>query len=210
MEPGAYGQLGLSDLFEMREECLREFGFADVYRRAGPPFPSWARPQMSFGCWFLRRSFPGYEGAEKLSNSVDAQMRGPTRPLRPARRAEPALVTAAPACSSSAGRRPSPGRRATAAPLILCHMFNTICPNSERPRRPRLDKERENAAALAVLPDLLRELDAAPARARLTALVEGVLAANIFDWGAQACVDLYHNGTILEIYRRAAPALVKP
>ncbi len=39
MEPGAYGQLGLSDLFEMREECLREFGFADVYRRAGPPPP---------------------------------------------------------------------------------------------------------------------------------------------------------------------------
>ena len=33
-EPGAYGQLGLSDLFEMREECLREFGFSDVYRRA--------------------------------------------------------------------------------------------------------------------------------------------------------------------------------
>ena len=31
-EPGAYGQLGLSDLFEMREECLREFGFSDVYR----------------------------------------------------------------------------------------------------------------------------------------------------------------------------------
>ena len=69
----------------------------------------------------------------------------------------------------------------------------------------RLDKERENAAALAVLPDLLRELDASPARARLTALVEGVLAANIFDWGAQACVDLYQNGTILEIYRRAPP-----
>lgn len=54
-----------------------------------------------------------------------------------------------------------------------------------------------------MLPDLLRELDASPARARLTALVEGVLAANIFDWGAQACVDLYQNGTILEIYRRA-------
>ena len=54
-----------------------------------------------------------------------------------------------------------------------------------------------------MLPDLLRELDAAPAAARLTALVEGVLAANIFDWGAQACVDLYHNGTILEIYRHA-------
>jgi type II pantothenate kinase len=31
-DPGCYGQLGLSDLFEMREECLREFGFSDVYR----------------------------------------------------------------------------------------------------------------------------------------------------------------------------------
>ena len=56
-------------------------------------------------------------------------------------------------------------------------------------------------AALEVLPDLLRELDETPPAARLTALVEGCLAANIFDWGAKACVDLYHNGTILEIYR---------
>lgn len=31
-EPGAYGQLGLSDLLEMREDCLREFRFTDVYR----------------------------------------------------------------------------------------------------------------------------------------------------------------------------------
>jgi len=30
--PHAYGELGLADLFEMREECLREFGFEDVYR----------------------------------------------------------------------------------------------------------------------------------------------------------------------------------
>ena len=33
-EPNAYGQVGLAELFEMREECLREFGFADVYRSA--------------------------------------------------------------------------------------------------------------------------------------------------------------------------------
>jgi type II pantothenate kinase len=33
-EPGAYGALGLADLFELREECLREFGFDDVYRWA--------------------------------------------------------------------------------------------------------------------------------------------------------------------------------
>jgi hypothetical protein len=32
--PGAYGQTGLFELLELREECLREFGFRDVYRCA--------------------------------------------------------------------------------------------------------------------------------------------------------------------------------
>ncbi len=36
-EPGAYGQLGLSDLLEMREDCLREFRFTDVYRCCTAP-----------------------------------------------------------------------------------------------------------------------------------------------------------------------------
>ncbi|KAG2443313.1 hypothetical protein HYH02_009380 [Chlamydomonas schloesseri] len=103
-EPGSYGALGLGELFEMREECLREFGFTDVYR---------------------------------------------------------------------------------------------------------LEKQRENAAALAALPDLLRELDAEPLPTRLLSLVEGVLAANIFDWGSQACVALYRDGTILDIYRAARERLGK-
>ncbi|WIA23193.1 hypothetical protein OEZ86_010083 [Tetradesmus obliquus] len=103
-DPGAYGQLGLSDLFEMREECLREFGFSDVYR---------------------------------------------------------------------------------------------------------LDKEGENDVALQVLPDLLTELDGMEQRQRLLALVQGILAANIFDWGAKACVELYTNGTILDIYREARRRLSK-
>ena len=33
-EPAAYGNIGLGELFEMREESLREFGFTDVYRWA--------------------------------------------------------------------------------------------------------------------------------------------------------------------------------
>ena len=78
-----------------------------------------------------------------------------------------------------------------------------MCLFQPEPVPARLDKERENVAALEVLPDLLKELDASPPAARLTSLVEGCLAANIFDWGAKACVDLYHNGTILEIYRCA-------
>ncbi|PSC76368.1 Pantothenate kinase 2 isoform B [Micractinium conductrix] len=101
-KPGAYGQLGLADLFELREECLREFGFSDVYRK---------------------------------------------------------------------------------------------------------DKERENSAALEVLPDLLAEIDEMAPPARLLALVQGVLAANIFDWGANACVQLYQSASILEMYREARTKL---
>ncbi|KAE8662222.1 Pantothenate kinase 2 [Hibiscus syriacus] len=43
---------------------------------------------------------------------------------------------------------------------------------------------RENEASLAVLPDLLLELDHMDEEARLLTLIEGVLAANIFDWGS--------------------------
>jgi hypothetical protein len=31
-EPAAYGKLGLANLLELREECLREFHFFDAYR----------------------------------------------------------------------------------------------------------------------------------------------------------------------------------
>ena len=101
-DSGSFGQMGLSDLFELREECLREAGFKDVYK---------------------------------------------------------------------------------------------------------LDKERENAAALEALPDLLSELDGLEPPARLLSLIQGALAANIFDWGAKACVDLYYSATILEMYRDAREKL---
>lgn len=31
-DAAAYGRLGLAELFELREECLREFGFQDIYK----------------------------------------------------------------------------------------------------------------------------------------------------------------------------------
>ncbi|KAH7434622.1 hypothetical protein KP509_06G026300 [Ceratopteris richardii] len=70
----------------------------------------------------------------------------------------------------------------------------------------RAIKQRENEASLAVLPDLLNELD----DARLLALIEGVLAANIFDWGSHACVELYRKGTIIEIYRMSRNKMRRP
>ncbi|CAN1347721.1 Pantothenate kinase 2 [Linum perenne] len=104
-EPAAYGKLGLANLLELREECLREFQFVDVYRSI---------------------------------------------------------------------------------------------------------KQRENEASLAVLPDLLMELDSMTEDTRLLTLIEGVLAANIFDWGSRACVDLYHKGTIIEIYRMSRNKMQRP
>ena len=71
-------------------------------------------------------------------------------------------------------------------------------------------KEAENEAALQVLPDLLAELDALAGEEQPLALVEGMLAGNIFDWGSRACVELYQNGTILEIYRNARSNLSRP
>ncbi|KAE9604397.1 putative pantothenate kinase [Lupinus albus] len=104
-EPTAYGKLGLANLLEMREECLREFHFGDVYKSI---------------------------------------------------------------------------------------------------------KQRENEASLAVLPDLLLELDGMDEETRLLTLIEGVLAANIFDWGSRACVELYHKGTIIEIYRMSRNKMQRP
>ncbi|KAL8118338.1 hypothetical protein AgCh_016028 [Apium graveolens] len=104
-EPAAYGKLGLANLLELREECLREFYFVDAYRSI---------------------------------------------------------------------------------------------------------KQRENEASLAVLPDLLLELDGMNEERRLLMLIEGVLAANIFDWGSRACVDLYHKGTIIEIYRMSRDKMHRP
>ena len=46
--------------------------------------------------------------------------------------------------------------------------------------------------------------------ARLFTLIEGVLAANIFDWGSRACVELYHKGTIIEIYRMSRKKMQRP
>ncbi|KAI3454489.1 hypothetical protein Pfo_011152 [Paulownia fortunei] len=113
-EPAAYGKLGLANLLELREECLREFHFLDAYRSIKQSF-------------FL-------------------------------------------------------------API----------------------RHRENEASLAVLPDLLMELDSMNEETRLLTLIEGVLAANIFDWGSRACVDLYHKGTIIEIYRMSRNKMQRP
>ena len=53
-------------------------------------------------------------------------------------------------------------------------------------------KRRENAAALAMLPELLAELDSTPTDQQPEKLAFGLMAGNIFDMGAAAAVERYN------------------
>ena len=57
-------------------------------------------------------------------------------------------------------------------------------------------KDRENAAALPMLPEVCRQIDAAAAEPadQLRAAIEGVFAGNIFDMGAEATAKAFLNG----------------
>ncbi len=55
-------------------------------------------------------------------------------------------------------------------------------------------KQRENEAALALLPGVLAELEGLPADAQLEALAVGLMAGNIFDLGSPATIAQYQAG----------------
>jgi type II pantothenate kinase len=55
-------------------------------------------------------------------------------------------------------------------------------------------KNRENAAALPLLPQVCRGIDALAGEPQLRAVIEGVFAGNIFDMGAEATAKAYMHG----------------
>ncbi|KAH8008911.1 hypothetical protein HPB51_007567 [Rhipicephalus microplus] len=57
-----------------------------------------------------------------------------------------------------------------------------------------LQKRLENEAALRLLPSRLSQLDAMEWRERQEALVTGLLAGNVFDWGAKEVARLLNSG----------------
>ena len=60
----------------------------------------------------------------------------------------------------------------------------------------RLLKQAENERALALLPALLSELDAASDRDRDRLIIEGVFAGNIFDMGAEHTQKMFEEGEV--------------
>lgn len=57
-------------------------------------------------------------------------------------------------------------------------------------------KQKENEAALLLLSKRLRELDALPWEQRQVALIEGIIAGNVFDWGAKEVSKLMEKGEL--------------
>jgi len=55
-------------------------------------------------------------------------------------------------------------------------------------------KNRENAAALPLLPEVCRGIDALKGAEQLQAIIEGVFAGNIFDMGAEATAKQFMHG----------------
>ncbi|HEY7119929.1 MAG TPA: ARMT1-like domain-containing protein [Tepidisphaeraceae bacterium] len=55
-------------------------------------------------------------------------------------------------------------------------------------------KNRENEAAIRLLPDVCRQIDALEGEAQLRAVIEGVFAGNIFDMGAEATAKAFLDG----------------
>ena len=73
----------------------------------------------------------------------------------------------------------------------------------------RLVKATQNEAALAILPQVIAELDATPAGARATLLVEGIFAGNIFDLGVEPTLELFKSGQ-LDFYGTRAKLKPRP
>lgn len=57
-------------------------------------------------------------------------------------------------------------------------------------------KERANAAAAVLYPEVVRQVDAEPATSRYPLLLKGVFAGNLFDLGAPATIEMFGNGQI--------------
>ena len=80
------------------------------------------------------------------------------------------------------------------------------------------EKKRESEASVAALPHLLQELDGIESlesenpespSGYLSSLVQGVLAGNLFDWGAAACDEIYSQQDIITAYQAARKRLGK-
>ncbi|MCX5661355.1 MAG: ARMT1-like domain-containing protein [Planctomycetota bacterium] len=89
-----------------------------------------------------------------------------------------------------------PGRYGRLDILGICVIRERVLRHAGVADPYRLPKTRENTVALALLPRLLRELDAMGEAERAAKLIEGVFAGNIFDLGATSTAAMFKDGSV--------------
>lgn len=80
--------------------------------------------------------------------------------------------------------------------LRLCEARERTLRKAGIPDPYRLDKERENETAMAMLPSVLAEIDALDGAERIERVMRGVFAGNIFDLGATTTIELFKHGRV--------------
>ncbi len=78
--------------------------------------------------------------------------------------------------------------------LRICEARESCLRRAGIPDPYRLAKEQENEAALALLPDVLAEIDALAESQRIERIMRGVFAGNIFDMGAVSTLEMFKDG----------------
>lgn len=78
--------------------------------------------------------------------------------------------------------------------LLICEARERSLRRAGIPDPYRLDKERENETALALLPGVLAEIDALNGADRIERIMRGVFAGNIFDLGAVDTTAMFKDG----------------
>ena len=80
--------------------------------------------------------------------------------------------------------------------LSICHHREIALRDAGVADPYRLLKQQENERALALLPELLHELDHADQADRDRLVIEGVFAGNIFDMGAEHTQKMFESGAV--------------
>ncbi|KAF8066326.1 damage-control phosphatase [Scenedesmus sp. PABB004] len=167
--PGAY----VAGTFDYYSNCSRDparrvdfVAWLDVFRASTPTFTSHAARDAS-----VPDAAAGAERfAQAFTAALDALAAAPTREL-PGFSAQPV------SCAT------------------LCHVRERCLQDAGFRDIFKAVKQTEDAAALQLLPQVLRALDAQPSRRdALEAALRGVFAGNIFDLGAAASAARYESG----------------
>lgn len=144
--------------------------------------------QRAYWLALFRRHLPGL-----LDEAVKVELADGRQPEDAQQRADQAQQTFVEYLETVAQQ---PERYGRLDILAICEAREKILRQAGFNDPYRLAKQRENVAALELLPQVLAELDAMDESQRAAALIQGVFAGNIFDLGATKTVDAFKHDRV--------------